>query len=367
MSNLKIIDFDFDDKLLKKFINFGYDIYKNDNKFIPPFRKKIEFELSNKNPFFNDRIIRNFIIYDDNIIKGRISAIINKNLTNIGYIGYFECVDDYEIAKILLDNVIEFLKRNNIKEINAPINFSTWNKYRFVTEGFDNESFILEPYNHKYYALFFEKYGFTLLKNYYSNIVTDIEREMTKIERIKEKALQNGYYIRNIDLKKVDEELLLLYNLTIEIFKNNFAYTEIDFDDFKNLYSGLNYMIKPEYLLFAYDKNNNVCGFLFGMPDYSLAFKKMNGKSDIFSKLKFLFYRSKAECFIMKTFGVKKTAIFSGVGSLLVYTMYKNMKKNGFNKGIHALMIENNSSRKYGLGTTDIIKKYSLYRYENRR
>ncbi|HOJ62925.1 MAG TPA: hypothetical protein PLE45_00760 [Spirochaetota bacterium] len=362
---IEIIDFEFDKRLLKKFIDYGYKIYENDNNFIPAFKDKIKFELSIRNSFFKNGRIRNFMSIKDERIVARVSAMIKEGCDD-GIIGYFECEKDYDVVKRVFDVLRDFFKSYGCKTITGPINFTTWNRYRFVIKSYrDIPPFFMEPYNKSYYHDFFIKYGFKVLKTYYSNIVKDIDIEQSKIKSFSEKAIKNGYYIRYIDFNNLKKELEIIYNLTKEIFSNNFYYSDIDFNEFKMQYSNLDKIIKPEYFEFVCNKKGEECGFLFGYPDYRDAIKSMNGNNNILSKIKFLLNKKKRDTFIMKSFGVKKNLYFSGAASLLVYTMYENLKKDRFKNIIHALMIEDNTSRKYGMNTTDIIREYALYRLED--
>ncbi len=361
-NDVQIVGFDYDRKLLKKFIDYGYTVYKDDKEFIAPSYKQIEWELSADNPFMDNGTVKKFIVTDNGNVCGRIAAMIDQK-NNKGLVGFFEVENSYLYAEKLLDAALEYIVSKDINTITGPVNFSTWNKYRFVSAGSSEKTFMMEPYNHIYYNEFFVRYGFHEIKRYYSNIINDIDVEMSKIERFKGRAERNGYYIRKIDVKRLDEELDLLYRLTVEIFKENYSYTDIDKLSFTKSYSGLRGIIKPDYLLFLYNNKDIPCGFIFTMPDYSEAIRSMKAKGGFIEKLFFLKNKKKADRFIMKTLGVTQQARGSGGGSLLMYSAYRLIKESGYKNSIHALMISDNGSRKYGMGTTDIIREYSLYEY----
>ena len=96
---------------LQRFVQFGIDLYKENPYYCPPiFFDEVNTFNPKSNPALEvcDHII--FMAYRNDEIVGRIVGIINHCANEAWDVkkcrfGWFECVDDYEVFKSLLDSV----------------------------------------------------------------------------------------------------------------------------------------------------------------------------------------------------------------------------------------------------------------------
>lgn len=159
---------------LMKFIKLQWKIYKGDKYWVPPLlmdRKKI---LSKeKNPFFKHAEAEYFLAEKDGSLVGRIAAIKNDlhNSTHndkVGFFGFFECIDDQEVANALFDAAKQWLKSKGLDVIRGPANPSINDEIGMLLEGFEDEARILMTYNPKYYLKLCDNYGFVKVKDLYA-------------------------------------------------------------------------------------------------------------------------------------------------------------------------------------------------------
>ena len=165
---MTVRSFQFDSALTRKFIEFGYSLYRRDARRIPPFRRDIARQLSPDFFFYakqgNDH--RHFLAYRDGRVAGRVSAMVNAEIkdddqTPVGLVGFYECVEDDAIAAALLDAARDWLRaEHRLRRVRGPMNFDFWHGYRFLTRGFDRAPFHGEPDNKPYYPEQFARYGF---------------------------------------------------------------------------------------------------------------------------------------------------------------------------------------------------------------
>ncbi len=108
------------------FIKFQWRIYAGNSHWVPPLlmdRKKL---IDRKNnPFYKHAEMEMFLAERDGEIAGRIAAIINHNhikehSENIGFFGFFECVDDQEVANALFDATKQWLSIRKVTAIRGP-------------------------------------------------------------------------------------------------------------------------------------------------------------------------------------------------------------------------------------------------------
>ena len=362
--NMKMVVFDFEPKLLREFIGLSWKVHKEDPFWIPPFEKKILKQLSPRNSFFTYGEIENFMVLENKDVLGRISAIVNRkaieNGEQIGFLGFFECIDDFSVAEKLLSESTEYLYQRGIRKIRGPINFSTWHTYRFMTQGFETLPFFLEPFNPPYYPSFFERYGIQKVMTYFSNLLENYEHQIQNAEVLRQKFFASGHTVRQIDLNSIHSELRLLYELSTRSVENSCGYTEISFSEFSGLYDGFQRLIDPELVLFAYNSNRKPIGFIFCIPNFAEAIRRMDRKTSLYAKLKLA--NRRADALIIKTMGVIPEARQSGVGSALMALMHKTAKRKRYSKVIHALMRGDNTViRKMSERGGKIFKEYAVY------
>ena len=127
-------------KDLDDFIKLPYSIYSEDPLYVPPLIREIKKQFSDKNPFFMHATVKYFLAKKSGSFIGRIAAIINQRHIEIqneraGFFGFFESINDKEVAAALLDKVSETLRRAGMHTLRGPMNFSTNEECGFMTLG----------------------------------------------------------------------------------------------------------------------------------------------------------------------------------------------------------------------------------------
>jgi GNAT superfamily N-acetyltransferase len=153
-----------------------------------------------------------------------------------------------------------------------------------------------------------------------------------------------------------------LYELSTRIFNDNWGYTGISWDEFRALYDGLDRLIDPDLVLFALDAKQTPIGFVFALPDLAQAVRSLRGESHLLAKLRFWRERRQTtNTVIVKTLGVLPEARQTGIGSVLVALAHQAAQTKGYTKAIHALMSEENASRKISEKSGAALREYAVY------
>ena len=154
----------------KGFYQIPFNIY-NDNPFwVPPFWKDTKNFFLLNNPFWSHADAKLFIAYKKDKPVGRIAPIIDYKLPSendkkIGYFGFFECIDDYEIASGLFKTAEEWLKSKKMDIMRGPINGRIEQYSGFLMEGFNSLPYLLGNYTQRYYLDLVKRYGFKKSKD----------------------------------------------------------------------------------------------------------------------------------------------------------------------------------------------------------
>ncbi|HNT70766.1 MAG TPA: N-acetyltransferase, partial [Bacteroidales bacterium] len=116
-------------KLLKSFIDFQYDLYAKDPNFVPElYISQRDLLNPKKHPFHKHAKVQYFLAKKDDKIVGRLSAHINYSHNEFygnkeGFFGFFDCINDQEVANALFKTAEDWLKKEGMDTIVGPANF----------------------------------------------------------------------------------------------------------------------------------------------------------------------------------------------------------------------------------------------------
>lgn len=255
-------------------------------------------------------------------------------------IGNYESIDDIEVCGKLINFIISEAKKNNTEFLIGPMNGSTWDNYRFSTHN-HYPNFLLEPYHHLYYNEHFLNNGFHVIAEYTSSIDNVLHFDHPSILKKEDEFAKAGVTIRNIDMSNYEDELRKLYPFISSAFKDNFLYTPVSWETFRDKYLEAAKIINPDYVLLAHDKHDAIIGFIFSY-DALLT----DGPKTL----------------VVKTVARDKMQQWQGLGHVLGNRVVRLAKNNGYQSMIHAFVIEQGTST--GLSTSflgEVYKNYALY------
>ncbi|MCP4706861.1 MAG: hypothetical protein GY865_19860 [candidate division Zixibacteria bacterium] len=374
---MRIEEFKYDTSLINDFIKFGYEIYKGDSNWIPPHQDEIKRQLLPSYWFYNKpgNLFRKFLLYDNGSVQGRIMAMINPSLkdkdgTAVGTIGFFECQNNYQYARAILEIATKWLYDNNIKRIWGPMNFDIWHSYRFMTRGFNHDLFFGEPYNKPYYPEYFEKFGFKIKAEWDSVEIhgKDILAEMKiKGEKRYNLLMKRGYRFELIDLNNLDNELIKLQQIMSKSFGGFLGFTPLRVEELKQLFEKANYAIHPRMFTFVYNADNILCGFAIALLELADAVRSMNGRTNIPARLRFMYHRHKVRKINFYLGGLTPEEIKnrSGLGRAGFYFIINEILKGGYNTMLLTLRLKSNLAHSLpGCLSPEPQKEYALYQVE---
>ncbi|MDB9314824.1 GNAT family N-acetyltransferase [Spirulina sp. CS-785/01] len=282
---------------LEQFLDMPKLVYQDDPNWVQPLRSSEKQLLSPDHAFRSYGELQPFLAWRDNQAVGRIVAAVNHRLIeregkNVGVFGFFEVIEEFEVAERLLQVACDWLRDRKMTLARGPINLSTHNSCLFLVDGFDSPPVMMMPYNPPYYTQFLEKAGWQKAKDayaYYFPIDLVLEPKFEKAYRI---ATKSGVTFRPIRTKGegFKQDCRALYNLFTTAFTNNWSSSARSEEDFLEEAEELKSVVDPEVFPIAEDQGKMV-GFFMGLPDYNMVFKHLNGKLNWLGIIKFLWYR----------------------------------------------------------------------------
>ena len=101
----------------------------------------------------------------------------------MGFFGFFESIDDIEVASALIESAREWLQLRGARLIRGPVNPSTNYECGMLLEGYDLSPNIMMPYNPPTYPKLLETAGLHKSKDllaYYKPIGQPREKASTR-------------------------------------------------------------------------------------------------------------------------------------------------------------------------------------------
>lgn len=259
-----------------------------------------------------------------------------------GLIGHYAAADDAS-ARALLERACTELKARGAELALGPMDGTTWRRYRLVVERGDEPPFVLEPDNPDEWPAHWRLAGFDELAGYTSALVDPIPADDPRTTALGARVEHAGISIRTIDLAHVDRELDRIFTLSLQAFSDNFLYTPISHPEFLAQYHAVLPHVHPELVLLA-EHDGELVGFMFALPNV------IEARS-----------RGCIATVIMKTLAVAPSARGSGLGTLLVARVQHAARALGMSRAIHALMHEENLSRRISDHGARTIRRYALF------
>ena len=289
---------------------------------------------------------------ENNNIGGSLHLWHNRpdyNGRKTSYIGNVNIHEKYrKNEEQLFNKVFEELKKEGIEIIIGPLNGTTWNTYRYVTEKGSRRQFLLEPWNEDYSVSLFEKLGFKPLAGYISTVMEGMDSDGRRNLNKKIEKLKKFDYYKDIKVESAENKDLLtvlnkVYDLTVEAFKNNFLYSELEREIFLKMYLSYEDKIIKKFFKMLY-LGDELIGYVFGIPDYAE-----------------LGYKGKIDTIILKTIAVSPIYNGKGMGYILINSLIEEAEKEGYENVIYALMHESNVSKNIGLLLGNMLRRYTLF------
>ncbi len=360
-------------KDLKKFIGFIYSHYADDELYVPDLRIVQKETLDKKkNPFFKHADAEYFIALDENDkVLGRIGAITNENYVkhwkeNYGFFGFFESVNDQEVANALFDAAINWLKEKGVDGVYGPMNPSTNDTCGTLVDGFDTPPYIMMVHNKPFYDELISNYGFSKrmdLLSYRLRVENFPERYRKLAASIEERLNKDGIIIRQVDFKKISEEAPKLQYVYNKAWEKNWGFIPMDDDEFKALTAELKMVTSSEFVFIAEDKGNPVA-FIALLPDLNqITIKIRDGKLFPFNFLKLINFKKKVTKARVLTLGLIDGYRLKGIDTVMYARCYDSAKKAGYTEAEGSWILEDNvmMNRILKNAQGDPYKRYRIY------
>lgn len=335
------------------FIKFPWRIYRNDPAWVPPLIiERKEFLNRRKHPFYQHGDAELFLAWSGDEIAGRIMASDDPRYnsihgSNVGCFGLFDCVDDIEVARALVEAAADWLRRKGRSEIMGPIDYSTNYVCGLLIEGFEHPPTLLMAHNPPYYARLIEGNGFVKEKDWYAWWFSEFPAPAERLRQIATaRARKHRVKVRPIDKSRLEEESQRIISIYNQAWEKNWGYVPFTPAEAEHMARELKPIIVPEGALIA-EIDDKPVGFVLGVPDINVALRRLNGRLTTFGLpiglLKLLYYQRKIRTGRLVALGVIEQYRRAGVAEMLVLQVIEEaFVRRGFVGGELSMTLEDN-------------------------
>lgn len=358
---------------LRQFLNVVDYIYREDPNYIRPLDMMVKDQLGKKNPFFQHGEGTTFTAHRNGFCVGRCTAQLDRlhldrYKDDVGFFGFFDTVDDQEVADALLGAARTWLRSRGMKHIRGPLSLCINEEAGCLIDGFDTPPMFLMPHHRPYQGKLIENAGLPKVKDLFAwrYEVGDLPPRAAKATQEIEKLPEVS--ARHVDPKNMERDVRTVMDIFNDAWSDNWGFVPLTEDELKKMASDFKLILDPEITYIAY-VDGEPAAVALAMPNLNEVIRDFDGKVLPFGLPKLL-YRLKvkgtksARLIIL---GIKKkfrhVRKYAGLSIYLYARMSEAGKRNGYTWGELSWTLEDNGPVNVGIKFMGgkVYKKYRLY------
>jgi GNAT superfamily N-acetyltransferase len=355
-------------RALRRFIHMPWQIYRGNQCWVPPLVAEQRRALSPaSNPFFRHSRAQLFLAERGNQVVGRIAAIENRRHLEVygdgtGFFGFFECVDDPDVARALVERAMSWIGARGLGRLRGPTSFTINDECGILLDAYDRPPVLLMPYNPPYYPALLEACGMTKAQDllaYRYDVLPAVPPELVVARR---RVESSGIRIRNVDLSRFDEELERLHGVHSAAWAANWGAVPLSPEEIRLLAKSLLPVIDPE-LVFLAEEGDQTVGVSVTLPDFNQALRHLDGRLLPFGWAKLWWHRKRIDAVRVLIMGVLSSHRKRGIDAAFYARMLEAAHRKGYGWGELSWILESNLPMRRvldGLGAT-VYKTYRIY------
>jgi hypothetical protein len=348
-----------------------WQLYRDDANWVPPLRLNQKELLGFKrHPFYEKNEGQVFLATQNGKAVGRILA--NTNLEHnrrykdkVGFVGFFESIDDQTVADQLFGAAAEWLRERDLDTMRGPINPSLNYEVGLLTEGFDTPPTFMMTYNHAYYPKLFDDAGFVKSQDLYAfdghvDMLASLDKKLDFV--VREATRRFNIDMRQLDTKNFDAEVRMFLDIYNQSLGGTWGFTPLSGPEVDAIAKSLKHLIVPELTTICEVEGKPIAA-VFGLLDYNPRIKRIDGKLFPFGFLRLMMNRR----------GIKRVRLMStnvipeyqkwGVGLVALSRLVPDILSWGIEEAEFSWVLESNhlSYKSLKRGGAILSKSYRVY------
>jgi hypothetical protein len=267
----------------KAFVDFAWEVYRDDPAWIPPLKDEVHGLLNpKKNPWFEHARAQLWLAERGGRIVSRISAQVDDLVLEhmgqgTGQWGMFEALDA-EAAAALIQTAEDWLREQRMTRSLGPFSLSIWDEPGLEIEGFEEPPTVMMGHHRPDYEKWVEAAGYGKSKDLLTYEVDITNWSDPTISRLIEMGEKNGRIrIRMVDKSRFDEEARVILGLLNDAWSDNWGFVPLTESEIAYAGKKLKPIIYKELVRIA-EYDGEPVAFMITIPDMNALIKDLNGE-----------------------------------------------------------------------------------------
>jgi GNAT superfamily N-acetyltransferase len=355
---------------LKTFIKLPWRIYRTGDPWIAPLISERRRYLDrSRNPWFERGEAEYFLAWRDGSPVGRITAQVDRAFNEFhssdwGWFGFFECLEEPEAARALLDTAEAWLRERRCDRMVGPASLTMNDECGILIEGYERPPIIQQPWNHPYYRTLLEGAGLEKAMDLliWEEYLTDYDPLPILFELHRKLEPEHGITIRNMrrgDLAVEVKRFVEIYN---EAWSANWGFVPITERELEHAVEEAKAILDEDWLFVA-EKDGEAVAAALTFPDFNQVLARLDGRLLPFGWLKALLGRRRIDRVRVGFLGVKPKYQHTGVAAGLYVENFRMAERKPQSGGEMGWILESNTAMNRGMEAMGarVIKRLRMY------
>lgn len=356
---------------LNAFIKLPWRLYRQVANWVPPLISERRRHLDRgHNPFFEHAEAEYFLAWRDGEPVGRITAQVDHRLNQFhdnswGLFGFFECVDEEQVAGALLDTAERWLSERERDRMIGPFDFSTNHECGLLVEGHELMPQILENWHHPYYRKLLEAHGMRKAMDLYKWQILSAEHErvLPVIYELADRLEDDhGIRVRNMRRGDFEDEVRRFMEVYNAAWERNWAFVPLTDGELRAYAKELK-PILDERFAFVAEKDGEVVGAALTLPDMNKVLVDLNGRLLPLGWLRVLRRRRRIDEIRVFALGVKHEYRHTGTAAAFYAEHWRECLRRPIRRAETGWILETNEPMNRAMEALggDIVKRYRIF------
>ena len=361
---------------LRGFLDVVDYIYRDDPNYVRPLDRELRHRLSHKNPFFGhaDGIV--LTAYRNDYCIGRCTAQVDrehlaKYRDDVGFFGFFDTIDDDEVAQSLLAAASRWLEQRGMKKMRGPISLSTNEEIGCLVDGFESPPMVLMPHHRPYQGELIERAGLSKLKDAYAwryavdKIPERAQRAHDEVEAMPEVRS------RHADRRSLDSDIRVIMDVYNDARSDNWGHVPLTDAELARRVKDIKRLSDPELMLIT-EIDGYPAAVALALPNVHEGYPGSGGRllGTSLARLRWRFGSQRPKTARLLFLGIRKRfrtmRRYAPLSAYLYTEMHLAAEHRGLEWGELSWTLEDNTQVNTGIrlmGGT-IYKRYRIYERE---
>ena len=284
---------------ISAFIEAGHVAFRGDPSWVAPLEMDLKERMSpKKNPFFQRGEATLFTAWINDKVVGRCSASIDHEHLRVwkddtGFFGFFDTIDDEEVARALLDAAENWLRKRGMKRMWGPFSLYVNEEVGILIEGFEYPPVIAMAHSRDYQSKLCDKLGLEKEKDLLCWRFDKPEIPKRALKAWEDAKKLPEVKLRSIDMSNMKRDIDAIIDIYNDAWGGKWGFVPVTREEATKIAQDFKLIIDKD-IAFLAEIDGKIAGMCIMLPNLNEAIQDLGGKLFPTGLLKLL-YRMKVK------------------------------------------------------------------------